>query len=287
MVSTASNSSPSRAKTRSSTRHLEEDSESSQSSALPSAGSSAHRLQVSADSTHESTSDQSALPLGESSAGRSEDDVADSSQNATTNHTANTWSPSPTADSRGGSTDHERSQGDDVRQIRSAMTQSKFFLGNPDIAQHVEWIEAGRQRILVEKEGGESGERVPAVLEWIGEISSTNYWLYACAGWNGERGPDGSWNRESPFEKAKARGQIRRAIDPLLAEDWDACIVNMRGLMDMAKTNSKSPTALSTILANEIKIRHSIFEVSRCVRVSRCKLIVFLAQTHCRRVRLM
>lgn len=229
MVSTPSSSSlsapsSSRTKTRSSVRHLED----------------------STDSYRNPPSPLSLLP---------NEDSTNSSENPTV-------SPTPFPISSGHNPTPEQSTDSDLEQLRSALSHSKVFLGNPDITQHVEWIEAGRQQVLVLKEETEGRDRDPAVLEWIGEISPSNYWLYACAGWNGERGPDGSWSRESPFEKAKARGQVRRPIDPLLSREWDACIANMERLMDMAKNNLKSPTALSTILANEIKIRHSIFEVN-------------------------
>jgi hypothetical protein len=125
----------------------------------------------------------------------------------------------------------------------------------------VEWIADGRKHKLVLKSrDADGGIREPAVLQWVGEISPNNFWLYACGGWNGERGSEGKWAKPSPFETAKARGLVRCPANDLFAADWETCIDNINRLIELGK-KPNSRTALNVVQDDEIKIRHSIFEV--------------------------
>jgi hypothetical protein len=149
----------------------------------------------------------------------------------------------------------------DLREIKNYLCQSKTFLANQNLADNVEWVEFGRQRKLVMKNAKDADAiRDPAIIEWVGEISPNNFWLYPCAGWNGERGPNSDWEKRSPFELAKARAVVRRPSHALFTDDWKKCIANINRLMAMAK-HPNSKTALSILQDADIKIRHSIFEL--------------------------
>jgi hypothetical protein len=150
---------------------------------------------------------------------------------------------------------------DDLRAIRESLHESPLFLANPDLLNNVEWVEFGRRQKLVVKNPDDNNTvREPAVLEWVGEISPINFWLYPCGGWNGERGPNGDWEKASPFETAKARAVVRCPSHEIFSEDWSACITNTERLMSLLKKD-KSKTSLSIIQNDEIKIRHALFEV--------------------------
>lgn len=149
----------------------------------------------------------------------------------------------------------------DLEEINSALHTNNLYLGNPELLQHVKWVESGRQRQLVLKD--DDGECEPAILEWIGDISPWNFWLYACGGWNGELGPNNNWSKATPFEKAKARAHIRAPSHPTLAADWDKNIMNLKALMTTVLDSSQNKTTSHSLLdGDEIKMRHAIFEVS-------------------------
>jgi|ERR1700722_8592056 len=148
----------------------------------------------------------------------------------------------------------------DLQHINQALKSSRLFLGNPNLLEHVEWADLGRQKILVINKSDGEGELEPAVLEWVGDISAHNFWLYACGGWNGERGPQDKWSKVSPFEKTKARGYLRQSSHAIFAKDWNACIQNVNKLIPAAK-KVKGDTSLHIIQGEEIRIRHAIFEV--------------------------
>ena len=149
----------------------------------------------------------------------------------------------------------------DLEKIKKALVHDKSFLGHPDLFEHVEWVGYGRKWILASKASErEEIAREPAVVQWVGEISPHNFWLYPCAGWNGEHGPNGDWDKSSPFETAKARANIRCPSQAVFAIDWKACMQNLMELMDAAK-RPNSRTALNLIQDNEVKVRHSVFEM--------------------------
>ena len=150
----------------------------------------------------------------------------------------------------------------DLETIKETLHNSTTYLGNPNLLKHVEWVDAGRMKQLALKTDNTGGKYEPAILEWVGEISPTNFWLYACAGWNGDKGPNDDWRKSSLFETAKARANIRSANHTLFATDWKPCMKNIDVLTAAAKSfNTNSRTALNIIQGDEVKIRHSIFEV--------------------------
>ena len=154
----------------------------------------------------------------------------------------------------------------DLAVINTALQTSTFYLGNPDLLRYVKWVETGRQQVLIANNDEDNQE--PAVLEWIGEISPSNFWLYACAGWNGELGPNNNWSKASPFEKAKAKAQVRIPSQPAFAQDWQTCIANINALMTTVVTSSQDErNAYSLLHGDSIKIRHAIFEVRRMLSV--------------------
>jgi hypothetical protein len=149
----------------------------------------------------------------------------------------------------------------DLKKVNEGLHKEELFLGNPDLLENVEWVEFGRQRVLVSKKNvTDDGDPETAVLQWVGEISPHNFWLYPCAGWNGERGPRGEWEKASPFENAKARANIRAPSQPFFATDWALCLRNLENVMNSAK-KPNARTALSVIQDDEVKVRHSIFQV--------------------------
>ena len=148
----------------------------------------------------------------------------------------------------------------ELDKIREYLANDTSYLGHRSLLENVEWINYGRKWILAPKVvEGEEGSLQPAVLKWVGEVSPHNFWLYPCAGWNGERGPNGDWEKSSPFTAAKARANISRPNHPAFANDWKACIQNLSDLLDVAK-KPNTATALSVIQGNEVRVRHSIFE---------------------------
>jgi hypothetical protein len=148
----------------------------------------------------------------------------------------------------------------DLENILTELHKGDFFLGNRSLKDHVKWVESGRQHKLVVKQVNGDDSYEPTVLEWVGEISLMNFWLYPCAGWNGPKGPHNNWTNETPFEKAKACAMIRCTTNKLLAKDWKLCLDNVTHIMNTAKKNDGKITH-SLIESGEIKIRHSIFEV--------------------------
>jgi hypothetical protein len=166
--------------------------------------------------------------------------------------------------------------------IKTNLHQNPFFLGRDGLLSAVSWVPAGRRLALVQN-GVDDGEpKVPAVLQWVGEINPSSFWLYACAGWNGARGPNDAWTTVSPFENAKARGHIRQPGWPLFSQDWTVCLKNLNRLMTSAKTLD-SVTSYSLIEDEEIKIRHSIFEVSDAITSATALPIVYLITAKARR----
>ena len=148
----------------------------------------------------------------------------------------------------------------ELADIRDNLTRNPFFLGNPDISSHVTWVDEGRQLKLVSVDSAQDDIKKSALLQWVGEISPNNFWLYACAGWNGSRGPNDSWEKVSPFEKAKARATVRQPSLDLFAADWSSCLENLNRLMSTTK-KFDNKTNYSLLDDEGIKIRHSIFEV--------------------------
>jgi hypothetical protein len=117
-----------------------------------------------------------------------------------------------------------------------------------------------RHKLVLKNRHGNDDVREPAILEWIGEISANDFWLYTCAGWNGELGPQGQWEKPSPFESAKARALVCCPSYAPFALDWKACTENIDRLMAL-KMKPNSRIALSLLCDEDIKIRHAIFEV--------------------------
>jgi hypothetical protein len=78
--------------------------------------------------------------------------------------------------------------------------------------------------------------------------------------WNGKRAPSNAWVRTTPFEKAEARGRVRRPPQRFFAEVWRACLDDIDNLQNSAKKFDED-TARSILQDGEIKIRHQIFEV--------------------------
>jgi hypothetical protein len=181
----------------------------------------------------------------------------------------NAVTPPPSTTSTPSSSQHREStenplpfnQDDTIlQQIHSDLQNSDYFLGSMDLSQHVEWVNSGRQQVLVQKRENPGDRYEPAILEFIAEVSPNNFWLYACAGWNGERGPNDNWEKASPFEKAKARAFLRRPSQGVVASDWKPCLANLHKLMMLAKKKVAN-TELSLVQDEEVKIRHAIFEV--------------------------
>jgi len=97
---------------------------------------------------------------------------------------------------------------EDLRRLKTSLSRSQVYLGNSNLPKVVEWVDEGRRRILVLKRTNKNSKFDPAIVEWVREVSPQNFWLYPCGGWNGERGPSGSWKTPTPFYKANACGTI-------------------------------------------------------------------------------
>ena len=135
--------------------------------------------------------------------------------------------------------------------IRSSLLQNPLFFGNPNLLSGVKWVQSGHQFILVKTGEKRGGLETSAVLEWVGEISPSNFWLYACAGWNGEKWPSNTWANNSPFKKAKLRAHIRQPDGTVFEQDWPTCIENLERLMSSAKKQD-SKTVYSLLEDDEI-----------------------------------
>jgi hypothetical protein len=148
-------------------------------------------------------------------------------------------------------------------EVLHTIESKEFHLGNANLLDHVKWVKSGRQHFLVPKKP-DVKVHDRAVIEWIGEISDKSFWLYPCGGWAGEKGPHGTWDRSSPFEKAKARGHTRCPEHPKLASPWTRYIDNLNKLMRLITSSSDDHNINYSITDDdEIIIRHSLFEV-RC-----------------------
>jgi len=107
----------------------------------------------------------------------------------------------------------------DLEMIKETLHNSITYLNNPNLLKHVEWVDAGCMKQLTLKTDNTGGKYKPAILEWVGEISPINFWLYTCASWNRDKGPNNDWQKLSPFETAKARANIQSANHMLFALD--------------------------------------------------------------------
>jgi hypothetical protein len=88
--------------------------------------------------------------------------------------------------------------------VINCLQDSPFYLANPSLFDHVQWIDSARRRILVENTEDNTGMYRPAALEIIGIISPQNFWLYPCRGWNEGKPPNSNWQNLTPFHKVKA-----------------------------------------------------------------------------------
>jgi hypothetical protein len=146
------------------------------------------------------------------------------------------------------------------------LQNSTFYLGNPSLSDHVQWIDAGKRRVLVEKTDDVSNDGYDgAALECIGIINPVNFWLYPCAGWAGNKGPLNNWDRNSPFEKARARARLCSHHHPNLLGAWEKGLDNLKSIIQSSVANSPSQVQLDTTKlfeGNQIRFRHAIFQVS-------------------------
>jgi hypothetical protein len=112
-------------------------------------------------------------------------------------------------------------------------------LANPDVLNQVDWVQQGRSStsilVLNHKDEGEDLYS-PAILEFVGELSPGSFWLYACAGWNGDRGPSNSWSKPCPFEKARARAHVRRSTFAYYSKFWTPAFENLKKIVNLGVT---------------------------------------------------
>ncbi|KAH9977770.1 hypothetical protein BGW80DRAFT_1249462 [Lactifluus volemus] len=147
----------------------------------------------------------------------------------------------------------------DTRDVLKQLDGSTYHLSSASLLDHVQWAPSGRRYILVTKDKTHN-KFSPVQLECVAEINPEKFWLYACGGWSGEKGPTGNWSTPTPFEKAKARGHLRRPQHPDLHHLWPNYMANLDAIVTLATSTSKDTRMDHKVVENkEIKIRHSIF----------------------------
>jgi hypothetical protein len=152
----------------------------------------------------------------------------------------------------------------------NTLRENSLDLANNEILSQLDWVQSGRSStsmLVINHRDDEDELYKPAILEFVGEISPASFWLYACGGWNGDRGPTGSWLKPCPFEKARSRAHIRCSSFPFYARFWSPTIDNLKKIVQLAvaRVNSSREKTIdyNLVYGNEIRIRHSVFFVSK------------------------
>ncbi|KAH9943740.1 hypothetical protein B0H21DRAFT_823609 [Amylocystis lapponica] len=140
--------------------------------------------------------------------------------------------------------------------IDAAFTEirsSPFFLGSTSILQRVQW-DRGNSGIdtLVQKppDGDDNAPRSEAILSWIGQLDSSEFWLYICGGWN---------NTTGPLHKAKARAIVVPGTRyTSIRTVWPTLTNNVAALQKACQTHGAQPVTL--LKKDGIQIRHILFD---------------------------
>jgi hypothetical protein len=139
-----------------------------------------------------------------------------------------------------------------------------FQAANPQLLDHVEWVETGRSYQLSNKQStSHSHTPDPAILHCVGELSPNKFYLLACGGWDGERGPQNVWTNPTPIHKAKARCRVRSPGLLSVDEQWSVTLKNLTAIMRMPFATSSLPLSRSLLDVKELLVRHSLFRVSK------------------------
>jgi hypothetical protein len=186
-------------------------------------------------------------------------------QSSSSNTTSST---SPTVDNPSIPAPEHEDLSSCARDLVNALSVNSLNLANPDVLTQVDWVQSGRSSTstLVVNHKDENDQLYrPAILEFVGEISPASFWLYACGGWNGDRGPTNSWSKPCPFEKARARAHVRRSSFPFYARLWTPAIDNLKKIINLGVTRVSNARDkgidYNVVYGNEIRIRHSVFFV--------------------------
>ena len=136
------------------------------------------------------------------------------------------------------------------------MRASRFFAGNPDLANHVRWRKMDDHSVLVDADTEEEAE-----IELIGEIDSEMMHFNLLI--------DGGWRRGwmSEFEKMKARGRVVRPSHRAwgeAADVWEEILDGLRKIEGMKETKGAGLGNMMVDANDGVKIRHTLFEV--CTR---------------------
>jgi hypothetical protein len=151
----------------------------------------------------------------------------------------------------------------DLRGLLGTLYRNTLHLGNPELLQHVQWIQSGKHYLLVQKDQDQDNtEYQPAVIQCIGELDPETFWLYACGGWSGQSGPNKDWATPT-FDKAKARAQLRLPAWLEFDSTWQAYLHNLENIVQMPLPGIKDtpPVALSIRKNDNVALRHSVFLV--------------------------
>jgi hypothetical protein len=154
----------------------------------------------------------------------------------------------------------------DTQDILKLLNDSMYHLVSSTLLDNVQWAPSGRRYVLVTKEKTQN-KFSPAQLECVTEINAEKFWLYTCRGWNSERGPSNNWANATPFEKARARGYLRRPQHPDLHHLWPSYMANIDTIITLATSTTKDTRVDHSVIENkEIKIWHFIFLVSLLIQ---------------------
>jgi hypothetical protein len=179
-----------------------------------------------------------------------------------------TRSSSPTLENSSSSLPEPQDISSCALDLVNTLSGLSLNLSNADILNQLDWVQSGRSStsfLVVNHKDDDDHLYKPAILEFVGDLSPGAFWLYACGGWNGERGPSNSWSKACPFEKARARAHVRRSSYPFYARSWTPCIDNLKKIVNLAVTRVPSsrdkPIDYNVVYGNEIRLRHSVFFV--------------------------
>ena len=144
----------------------------------------------------------------------------------------------------------------DLQDVVSALRESPFYAGNPDLDKRVKWRAMSNYSILVQADTEEEAE-----IEWIGQVDGSNkhFNLYIHGDWK----PQFAQYRKD-FSKTKARGRIVKSEFNAwrdAAEAWDESIEGLKKIQTLKATRGATLQNVIVDAEGGIRIRHSLFEV--------------------------
>ncbi|KAL6303864.1 hypothetical protein BKA93DRAFT_928802 [Sparassis latifolia] len=154
---------------------------------------------------------------------------------------------------------HLSTTDDLLRHQEALLRKSAYFLGNPSLLNHVEWMKKDSMYdVLVVKPRTKGEEPQLADLLCIGEIGAERYFMYP-GGYNTATNSDPT--RKSQFEKIHGYLRLHSPRKKKLAELWSSTLDGLQKVLSTIP-NPRIEKGFDIIQERDnLKIRHDWFEV--------------------------